>query len=94
MTRNISDEIGSVFRRLKGVSVTVDADICIGCGACENICFTKAISIVDGKSYLDQGMCRGCGRCVEKCPTDAISLIFDPSVVDGEVDRIQSLVNL
>ena len=94
MTRNISDEIGSTFRRLNGVSVSVDADACIGCGSCGEICFTKAISVTDGKCSLDSGMCRGCGRCVEICPTDAISITFDPSVVDAEVDRIHSLVNL
>ncbi len=94
MTRNISDEIGGVFKRLEGVSVSVDVDRCIGCGSCEGICFTKAISIVDGRCSLDPGVCRGCGRCVEACPVDAISLEFDHTVVDGEVDRIHSLVNL
>ena len=94
MTRNISDEIGGVFKRLDGVSVSVDVDRCIGCGSCYEICFTKAISIVDGRCSLDQNMCRGCGRCVETCPTDCITLEFDGSVVDREVDRIHSLVNL
>ena len=94
MTRNISDEIGGVFKRLDGVSVSVDVDRCIGCGSCYEICFTKAISLVDGKCSLDPGMCRGYGRCVETCPTDCITLEFDGSVVDREVDRIHSLVNL
>lgn len=93
MTRNISDDIGSVFKRLEGVTLSVDADKCIGCGTCEGICFTKAIS-VDGACVIDHGMCRGCGRCVEACPSGAMSLEFDDTVVDGEVERIRSLVNL
>ena len=94
MTRNISDEIGSVFRRLEGVSVSVDIDGCVGCGSCHDICFTKAASIVGGKCSIDPGMCRGCGRCTEVCPVDAITLEFDPSVVEGEMERIRSLVDL
>ena len=94
MTRNISDEIGGVFKRLDGVSVSVDTDRCIGCGSCHEICFTKAVTIDNGKCSIDLGMCRGCGRCVEVCPTDSITLEFDESVVDREVDRIHSLVNL
>ena len=94
MTRNISDEIGGVFKRLDGVSVSVDVDRCIGCGSCHDICFTKAVTIEDGKCSIDLGMCRGCGRCVEVCPTDSITLEFDESVVGREVDRIHSLVDL
>ena len=94
MTRNISDEIGGVFKRLDGVSVSVDTDRCIGCGSCHDICFTKAVTIDNGKCSIDLGMCRGCGRCVEVCPTDSITLEFDESVVGREVDRIHSLVDL
>ena len=94
MTRNISDEIGGVFKRLDGVSVSVDVDRCIGCGSCHDICFTKAVTIDNGKCSIDPGMCRGCGRCVEVCPTDSITLEFDGSVVGREVDRIHSLVDL
>ena len=94
MTRNISDEIGGVFKRLNGVSVSVDVGRCIGCESCQEICFTKAISIENGKCSLNLDMCRGCGRCVEVCPVNAISLDFDQTVISGEVDRINSLVNL
>ena len=94
MTRTISDEIGGVFKRLDGVSVSVDTDRCIGCGSCHDICFTKAVTIDNGKCSIDPGMCRGCGRCVEVCPTDSITLEFDESVVGREVDRIHSLVDL
>jgi ferredoxin len=38
MACNISDDIGSSFKRMDGVTVTVDADECIGCGLCPNLC--------------------------------------------------------
>jgi ferredoxin len=94
MARNISDDIGSSFKRMDGVTVTVDADECIGCGLCRDICFIKAITIDSGRCSLNQDACRGCGRCVEVCPRDAIRLDFDQSVVTGEIERISDLVNL
>ncbi len=93
MVRDISDDISSTYRRMDGVEVSVDAERCIGCGKCEKICFTKAISIIDGKSVLDD-KCRGCGRCVEICPQDAISISFDDTKVESEIERIEKLVNL
>ena len=93
MVRDISDDIAGTYRRMDGVSLSVDAEKCIGCGKCEKICFTKAISIVDGKSSIDD-RCRGCGRCVEVCPQDAISISFDESKVNVEIERIGSLLNI
>ena len=94
MTRNISDEIGSVFRRMEGVTVTLDPAGCIGCGSCRDICFCKAIEVKDGVFCIDQGLCRGCGRCVEECPTDSISISYDEKAVDSVIDRVGSLVRL
>ena len=92
MVRDISEDISATYRRMDGVGVSVDTDKCIGCGLCEGICFTKAISIVDGKTSIDD-KCRGCGRCVEVCPQEAISISFDDSKVDVEIERIGSLLN-
>lgn len=94
MIRNISDDIGSTFKRMDGVTVSIEPDACIGCGCCQDICFTKAIAVMDGKCSLNMDLCRGCGRCTEVCPADAISLDFDESVVSSEVERISGLVNL
>jgi ferredoxin len=91
VTRDISDDIGSIFKRMDGVEISVEADRCVGCGLCEGICFTKAIRITDGKSVLDQDQCRGCGRCADVCPNDAISIIYDEEKIESESDRIVSL---
>ena len=51
----------------KLVSVT---DGCQGCLAhpCKEVCPKGAISMVHGKSVIDQSKCIKCGRCVEACP--------------------------
>jgi ferredoxin len=53
---------------------TVDADNCVGCGACESTCPVSAISIGDGKATIDQEACLECGACESACPVSAISL--------------------
>ena len=93
MVRDISDDISETYRRMDGVSVSIDTEKCIGCGLCEDICFTKAIEIVNGKSTLND-KCRGCGRCADVCPNDAIRITFDQSKIDTEIERIGDLVNL
>jgi len=94
MTRNISDDIGGVFKRMEGVDVNLDQSKCIGCGSCSEICFCKAVNISEGKASIDLSRCRGCGRCAESCPSDAITITYDEGAIDGIVDRIGSLVTL
>lgn len=47
---------------------------CQGCleHPCMELCPKKAISMVDGKSHIDQSKCVKCGRCVTVCPYNAI----------------------
>ncbi len=56
------------------MAAKVNADVCVGCGACEGGCPMGAIKIVDGKSTIDEGACVDCGTCVGTCPVEAISL--------------------
>jgi len=51
----------------------VDADLCTGCGACEERCSFDAISI-DETAMIDEKKCMGCGNCVLACPVQAITL--------------------
>ena len=48
---------------------------CMGCLAhpCNEVCPRGAITMVHGKSYIDQEKCIKCGKCKSVCPYDAIS---------------------
>ena len=52
----------------------VVTDNCRGCFArpCMYNCPKKAVSIVAGRSVIDQSMCIKCGKCVTVCPYHAI----------------------
>ena len=51
------------------------SDMCKGCLAhpCAEVCPKGAISMVNGRSYIDQEKCIHCGKCKSVCPYDAIS---------------------
>ena len=50
----------------------VDRDICVGCGACINLCPRLAIRFIDDRSYIDRLSCIECGTCQALCGVDAI----------------------
>ncbi len=47
---------------------------CRGCFArpCVYNCPKKAVSVVDGRSVIDQSLCIKCGKCITACPYHAI----------------------
>ena len=51
------------------------SNMCRGCVAhpCMQACPKGAISMVNGKSHIDQTKCTGCGACAEKCPKKIIT---------------------
>jgi heterodisulfide reductase subunit A-like polyferredoxin len=53
--------------------VKLNADVCTGCGICEERCQFHAIS-VDEVAAVDGDKCFGCGNCVITCPDDALIL--------------------
>lgn len=50
------------------------SNLCMGCLAhpCSAVCPVGAISMVDGKSVIDQDKCKKCGKCMKVCPYNAI----------------------
>ena len=54
--------------------ITIDQDLCNGCGACVTACHEGAIGMKDGKAVLlRDDYCDGLGDCLPACPTNAIS---------------------
>ena len=73
-------------RRMIGLeqSLMLDQERCCGCGDCEIVCPTEAVSITDpvvtdGRVLkkavvdIDPAACTYCGECAVICPTKAIS---------------------
>jgi len=52
----------------------VDAEACIGCGACVERCQFGALAVPDDICVVDSLRCVGCGLCVAACASDALHL--------------------
>ena len=66
--------------------VAVEIATCVGCGACQRICPTRAIQVerTEGggvRVVLFRDRCASCGLCAARCPRDAIRMLaaFAPS---------------
>ncbi len=55
-------------------------DLCQGCVArpCQSACKFGAISMHDGKSFIDKDKCKNCKMCIPACPYNAIVKIEVP----------------
>jgi ferredoxin len=71
--------LGSLDRPIDHVQTTfrakIDADLCNGCGLCEERCQMKALGEDDTEYVVDEVRCIGCGLCISECPLGAVSLV-------------------
>ena len=67
-------------------------DQCRNCvaHACIKACPKGAVSIVNGRSYIDQSKCVKCGKCKAACPYDAIAHHIRPCAQACGVKAISS----
>ena len=63
-------------RQNKGYTVSINENLCRGCGRCVNACPYRAVSFhtnTQGSGYavVDEALCKGCGDCISICPSNA-----------------------
>lgn len=54
--------------------ISIDSELCIGCGACSRDCVDSNIDIANGKAHIYSNDCIMCGHCVAVCPKAAVSI--------------------
>lgn len=70
---------GTPMLASSGYISTVNEDLCIGCGDCNDYCQFFALTLNDGHAVIDSTTCMGCGTCVSHCSQEALSLVRDPT---------------
>ena len=94
-------KFSSVWEVLKNMAVeegypspvSINEDICSGCGICVVSCPYSAIElqIQNGNkvAYLVTTLCRGCGVCGAACPSGAISVnLFEDGQIFAQIEAL------
>jgi len=83
----LSDQIQADFFKLDTLSVECDNNKCIKCLQCIDVCFGKAISLVDDKIVIDDN-CIGCGQCSGRCPVNAINISYEHDDIISKLEEV------
>ncbi|MHA1577646.1 MAG: ATP-binding protein [Candidatus Thorarchaeota archaeon] len=60
---------------VKRLLITIDEELCNGCGLCVPSCAEGALQIIDGKAkVVSESFCDGIGDCLGHCPENALTL--------------------
>lgn len=78
------------------MSIRIDDALCIGCGACAQVCPGTLINMQKRKAkILYPRDCWGCASCLKECPADAISFFLGADIGGhGAVMHVKKIKNI
>ena len=69
------------------MEISFDANICIDCGSCRDVCPQKALAR-QNRFYIDRSKCTLCFLCVDACPSGALDKVGKTMYVDEIIKKI------
>jgi len=73
----------------RGIELTYDAKLCIGCKSCIAHCCTQAIILTCDSIKIDRDLCNRCGVCTGLCPSEALRIVGRRMCVDEIIEEVE-----
>ena len=73
-----------------GLVAIIDAERCVGCQGCLDVCPFGAISYFEDRHIcqVNKALCKGCGGCAATCPSGSVQLMgFRPQQIYAQIDQ-------
>lgn len=65
------------------MAISIDRDLCNGCGLCVEICPFNGVKLDEENIAVLLDACNECGACIDECPVEAISVtVIKEGIID------------